>query len=219
MQLVLDHLVVAAATLDEGVAWCERTLGITPGPGGKHARFGTHNRLFSLASPAWPRAYFEIIAIDAQASAPAQPRWYGLDDPARQRRLAGQGPTLVQWVARCDDLAGVQALWRTAGIDVGEAIAAERATPGGRLRWRISVRDDGARLAGGAVPVLIDWGAAVHPTDAMPASGVALVSMQLGTLPAAVAIALPPGGITSGGAVPLAVVLDTPRGRVELLSA
>jgi hypothetical protein len=30
----LDHLVVAARTLDEGVAWCEATLGVTPGPGG-----------------------------------------------------------------------------------------------------------------------------------------------------------------------------------------
>ena len=37
----IDHLVVAARTLVEGVAWCEATLGVVPGPGGEHALFGT----------------------------------------------------------------------------------------------------------------------------------------------------------------------------------
>jgi len=35
--VAVDHLVVAAATLEQGVAWCEAKLGVTPGPGGKHA--------------------------------------------------------------------------------------------------------------------------------------------------------------------------------------
>ena len=51
--VAVDHLVVAAATLDEGVAWCERTLGVTPAPGGKHALFGTHNRLLAIGSAAF----------------------------------------------------------------------------------------------------------------------------------------------------------------------
>ena len=50
MTAQVDHLVIAASTLNEGVAWCEKTLGITPGAGGEHPLFGTHNRLFlSLA--------------------------------------------------------------------------------------------------------------------------------------------------------------------------
>ena len=52
----LDHLVVAARSLDEGAAWCEATLGIVPGPGGKHPLMGTHNRLFPIASDRHPRA-------------------------------------------------------------------------------------------------------------------------------------------------------------------
>ena len=40
----IDHLVVAARSLDEGVAWCEATLGITPNAGGEHENYGTHNR-------------------------------------------------------------------------------------------------------------------------------------------------------------------------------
>ena len=43
--LTLDHLVVAAATLDDGIAWCERTLGHVPQAGGRHAFMGTHNRI------------------------------------------------------------------------------------------------------------------------------------------------------------------------------
>ena len=44
----VDHLVVLAADLASGVAWCERTLGITPAAGGEHPLMGTHNRLLRL---------------------------------------------------------------------------------------------------------------------------------------------------------------------------
>ncbi len=46
------------------------TLGIAPGPGGVHPFMGTHNRLLRLG----PRLYLELIAIDPDAPAPAQPR-------------------------------------------------------------------------------------------------------------------------------------------------
>ena len=64
---MVDHLVVAAATLAQGVAWCEATLGLTPGPGGKHPLMGTHNRLLKIATAAFPEAYLEIIAIDRKS--------------------------------------------------------------------------------------------------------------------------------------------------------
>jgi hypothetical protein len=54
MKTNLDHIVVVANTLEQGVQWCEATLGITPAPGGEHAQFGTHNRLFKIATPAHP---------------------------------------------------------------------------------------------------------------------------------------------------------------------
>jgi hypothetical protein len=63
----LDHLVVAARTLDEGAAWCADTLGVAPEAGGRHALMGTHNRVLSIAGPGWPRGYLEIIAIDPEA--------------------------------------------------------------------------------------------------------------------------------------------------------
>ena len=86
----VDHLVVLATTLNEGVAWCEATLGLTPGPGGQHALMGTHNRLFSIASAGYPAAYFEIIAIDPGATPPARRRWFDMDDVALRERIQRQ---------------------------------------------------------------------------------------------------------------------------------
>jgi uncharacterized membrane protein YphA (DoxX/SURF4 family) len=49
----LDHLVIMASTLAQGVAWCEATLGVTPGPGGEHPLMGTHNRLAAAGHTRW----------------------------------------------------------------------------------------------------------------------------------------------------------------------
>lgn len=168
----LDHLVVGAATLEEGVAWCERVLGVTPGPGGKHPLMGTHNRVLNISGPNHPRCYLEIIAIDPDAPAPGRPRWFDLDLPALRERLA-EGPGLIHWVARVPSLDAALANWRGEGVDAGEAVEASR----GPLRWRIALRADGRRLRREALPVLIEWGEA-HPTDAMPESGVQLLGFD-----------------------------------------
>ena len=57
----VDHLVVMADSLDQGVAWCEAVLGVTPGPGGEHPLMGTHNRLLRVDSAAFPLAYLEVM--------------------------------------------------------------------------------------------------------------------------------------------------------------
>lgn len=99
----IDHLVVAAASQAEGVQWCESALGITPGPGGEHALMGTHNRVFTLASAAFPQAYFEIIAIHSGAAcarSAGTKRWFDLDNPDLQEQLRKTGPRLIHFVAR-----------------------------------------------------------------------------------------------------------------------
>lgn len=218
MTLALDHLVLAARTLDEGVAWCETMLGLRPEAGGQHLFMGTHNRVFSVASRAFPSAYFEILAIDPSLPAPQRARWFGLDEPALQRALVG-GPRLVAWVARCDDIAETHATLRAAGLDCGVVETTERATPHGLLRWQISLRADGRRLLGGAAPALIEW-ASLHPTDSMPASGIELQTMRLGAWPDSIAPLLPPQieSDLSPGAPPIGIVLASPRGLVTLNS-
>ena len=47
-KLVLDHLVIGAASLAQGADWLAERLGVTLPPGGAHPRMGTHNRLTAL---------------------------------------------------------------------------------------------------------------------------------------------------------------------------
>jgi len=221
----LDHLVVAARTLDEGVAWCEATLGVVPGPGGEHALFGTHNRLLRLASPAHPRAYLEIIAIKPQATptrASGLKRWFDLDQPALQASLAANGPQLVHWVASVPDIVSACAALRAQALEPGPVLAASRPTPQGLLQWQISVRDDGQRLLGGALPTLIQWGD-THPAHSMAAPALSLQALQLShPQPAVLRQALHALGAdtlpVSGGPAGLRATLNTPRGKVVLSS-
>jgi glyoxalase-like protein len=218
---LVDHLVVAADSLDQGVQWCEATLGVTPGPGGEHALMGTHNRVLRIATPEYPRAYLEIMAINAAARPPARRRWFDLDDPVLQHQVREQ-PRLVHFVARtAAAAAGLKAL-HALGIERGPLLAAERATPGGLLRWQISVRRDGQRLFYGALPTLIEWGA-VHPADSMPDAGLALRSLRVShpraaDLRAAHAAVGLQGVTVAEGAPNLAATLQTPKGVVTIES-
>ena len=215
----IDHLVVAAATLAQGVAWCKATLGITPGPGGQHALMGTHNRLFSIASDTYPQAYLEIIAIDPDAPPPGRARWFGLDDPALPARNQQQ-PQLVNMVARSAMLDMHRWGLITVGLQPGEPVCAARDTPQGRLEWQIMLRADGALLCGGALPTLIQWHG-IHPAQHMPASGVTLRSLMLRGVPERARTVLRLRGVTHenppGSA--LRAVLATPLGDVLLESA
>jgi len=213
----LDHLVVAAHTLQQGADWCERRLGVAPTPGGQHVAMGTHNRLLAIGSAAFPQAYLEIIAIDPQAPPPARARWFGLDDAALQARLRDR-PRLLHAVARTDRLDETLAALAAQGLDAGQAVAAERASPHGLFRWRIAGRADGRLLCGGALPTLIEW-QSMHPSDHLPQGAVALHSVTLGGLPAAALQPLALQGIAAAGCgAALRAVLDTPRGRIELSS-
>ena len=229
MKAQIDHLVIAARTLDEGVRWCEATLGVTPGPGGAHPLMGTHNRLLSIASEAFPQCYLEIIAIDPRqrpARARHMHRWFDLDDPTLQYGLAQHGPQLIHFVARVPDAhATVHALaGEPTHIARGRVIEAARDTPAGRLEWQITVRDDGQRLLYGTLPTLIQWGGAMHPTDNMPPSDIRLTALTLAhpraaTLDAALrVIGLDLGTAVETGPPNLIATLQTPRGRVTLES-
>lgn len=177
----IDHLVIAAATLDEGVRWCQATLGVTPGPGGAHALFGTHNRLIRLKSAAHPLVYLEIIAIDHSVTPTRDThlrRWFDLDVPSIRQQLTQSGPQLLHWVASVPSITASVANLRALGIDRGQVIEASRPAPEGLLRWKITVRDDGQRLFGGALPSLIEWGTE-HPARSMAEPSLALHSLSL----------------------------------------
>ncbi|WP_299513373.1 VOC family protein [uncultured Limnohabitans sp.] len=232
MKTQIDHLVVMAASLDEGVQWCEDTLGITPGPGGEHEKYGTHNRLFKIASPQFPLAYFEIIAINPAAVIPKRsqvPRWFDMDDAALQKAVA-QGPQLIHFVSSTDDVKAARHVLRTQGMERGQVVHASRKSSKGMLHWQITVREDGERLFNGCLPTLIQWGKPdaaeplrMHPRNSLPRSGVTLQSLTVhhpsaAKLQAAYeAIGLSDIAIEAGPAN-LVATLQTPKGLVQLQS-
>ena len=161
----VDHIVVAARTLDEGARWVEERLGVAPVPGGKHVLMGTHNRLLKLG----PRVYLEVIAIDPDAPAPGRARWFALDSPEMAERRE-QGPALIHWVERSSD---IEADLARVPDDI-EVLSASR----GPYRWRIGVPADGHLPCAGRVPTLIQWEGDAHPADALPESGCRLIALE-----------------------------------------
>lgn len=213
----LDHIVVGCARLDDGVRWIEERLGVPPVIGGQHVAMGTHNALLRLGA----RSYLELIAIDPDLPAPARPRWFSLDGPDLQGRLA-RAPELLTWVVRCNSI--VTACARVP--DLGDVLEMRR----GDFHWRIAVPPNGTMAWGGVLPTAIQWevGAegALHPCDRLPASGCELISLDL-SHPAAV---LGTSGIVAlfrelrivgpvdlkPGPKQIAAMIRTPLGEVRL---
>jgi Glyoxalase-like domain len=232
MKSQIDHLVVVANNLDQGVQWCEATLGITPSPGGEHKLFGTHNRLFKIATPANPYAYFEIIAINKEAAYAhfdSSKRWFDMDDAALQAAVATE-PRLVHFVANTSDVQAAGAALNAQGIERGKPLEASRHSRKGLLQWQITVREDGQRLFNGALPTLIQWGKPgeadplrLHPRNSLPRSGVSLQSIAVShpdapALQAAYAAIGLTGIAVSTGPANLSDTLRTPKGVVTLTS-
>lgn len=232
MKTQIDHLVIVAQSLAQGVQWCETTLGITPAPGEEHAPYGTHSRLAKIATPAHPLAYLEIIAINPVAKKAGKTeaaRWFDMDDEALQAAVAIE-PKLVHFVAQTDELQAARTALKALGIDRGPAVHASRHSRKGVLHWQTTVREDGQRLFDGALPSLIQWGKPdaaeplrLHPRNTLPRSGVTLHSVAV-THPTATklqaaydAIGLSGVNLETGPAN-ITVTLHTPKGAVTLQS-
>jgi len=209
--LPLDHLIVAATALEQGIEWVAERLGAPPLPGGKHVAMSTHNALLRIG----PRAYLEIIAVDPSGTPPKRSRWLDLDDP-RMRATLAEAPTLIHWAVRTQDIENDV---KRSPIDLGEILPMQR----GDLAWRLTVAEDGHLPGRGLVPTLIEWSDARHPTDRLPHSGVELVTLAAEhPEPAPIREALAGLGqsetlkVTYGRAPRLAAMLRTPRGVVTL---
>jgi hypothetical protein len=207
-------------------------LGITPAAGGEHEKYGTHNRLFKIATPLFPVAYLEIIAINPDAVIEKKPpptRWFDLDSKALQLELA-KSPRLIHFVANTENIQDARHAWKAQSIDRGPIIHASRKTPKGLLQWQITVRPDGERLFNGTLPTLIQWGKPeaadpmkLHPRNHLPRSGISLKSLSVshasaGKLQDAYdAIGLANVSVSEGPAN-ITATLQTPKGLVTLES-
>lgn len=167
MSNVIDHLVIGAHTLEQGLSYVQENLGIHMPPGGKHPFMGTHNHLMKIGEG----IFLEIIAIDPEAPAPKRPRWFALDDPRQQTKLKDQ-PQLMAWVLGTPDI--VHTLGHSS-LDLGQATEMTR----GDLHWLISIRADGALLEEGLMPIVIQWPEGPHPSSRMKDLGLKLSEIRL----------------------------------------
>lgn len=163
--LELDHVVIAARTLEEGAHTLSGRLGVEIPAGGRHEKMGTHNRVMGIGNG----AYLELIAVDPAAPAPARPRWFDLDNRWLAQALE-HGPRVITWVLRTKNLAELAPDWKIHGSPLSMARDS--------LRWLITVPEDGRLAGGGFLPTLIEWQCA-PPADDMPDLGVRLRSLTL----------------------------------------
>ena len=156
----IDHIVLAATSLPDGLFFSEDRLGVSLDLGGSHDRFGTHNRLLNLGD-----CYFEVIAIDPQARKPDHPVWYDLE------AFSG-APQLITWVCETDRMLDHL---KQMPYHAGEILSVSR----GDLEWNLTVPKNGALPMNGCAPSVIDWKGAASPAARLPDRGCRLSSLTI----------------------------------------
>lgn len=165
--VVLDHLVIGAASLVQGVDYIRSLTGIEVPAGGSHPRMGTHNRVMQIGNG----VFFEIIAIEPYAMPPYRKRWFGLDDPKQRARIA-ERPRLIAWAVSTRDIG---ATLSASPIDLGTATEMTR----GDMVWQIGIRDDGQLPDNGIYPVVLEWPNGHGPSNRMTDFGMRLQTLRL----------------------------------------
>ena len=163
----IDHFAIGAANLEQGVAAMRDALGVEVPGGSKHAAMSTHNCVMQSGN----ESFLELIAIDPDAPDPGRVRWFTLDDPATQARLADR-PRALCWVVGTDDL---DAVITASPVDLGEVVYFTR----GERSWRLTVPRDGSLPMGGLLPAFIEWSPGPHPSTGQQDLGVTLDRIHL----------------------------------------
>jgi hypothetical protein len=205
----VDHLLLGASDLDQGIAWVEKTTTVKAIAGGSHPGVGTRNALLSLGV----KQYLEIIAPD-----PAQTAFNFQIDV---RKLAA--PRLITWAAVTSDINAIARRAQEAGYKTFGPRDGSRARPDGKtLKWKtMGVMNTLGVQGVEPVPFFIEWAAeSLHPSQDS-SKGCRLSSIELEHPdPSAVREMLGKLGIEievkAAKEARLKAALDTPKGRVVL---
>ncbi len=155
--VIVDHIIVGIADLDEGIEQLEALTGVRAVIGGEHPGRGTRNALISLGTG----HYMELLA----------PVPGGVIDEFDD--LAGDLPgfselTPIGWAASSTNVDDLAQRLVAAGYEVAGPVAGSRVKPDGSvLEWRTLAIEQ--PLIAGA-PFFIEWGeSSVHPSASSPA--------------------------------------------------
>lgn len=167
MKTKLDHLVIAATSLSEGVSYVREILGVDIPYGGEHPLMGTHNHLMQIGED----IFIEVISQNPDAEKPQHPCWFGFDDPFVQKSIAS-GPRLLTWVVNTTD---IQSCIEGAAMGCGRVEQLRR----GNLEWLFGLPSDGRLLASGMFPYIIQWQTDKHPASLMAECGCFLEKLEI----------------------------------------
>ena len=210
----LDHIVIAADSLQQGSDYVQQTFGVEISAGGKHQSMATHNLVMQLGND----AYLEVIAIDSDGQIPRHPRWFGLDTPLMRAAIREQ-PRLITWVMNTSD---IQSLANQADFDIGIPTKLSR----DNLSWEFALPDDGRLLGNGMLPYCIQWHSSPHPSQKMVDHGCLLQALtihhnrprwlndRLDAIGADHLVYIEP--LPDNETSYLSATIDTPNGTVEL---
>ena len=166
MATELDHLIWAVPDLDHGVGTMEKKTSVRAAYGGRHPGVGTHNAILDLGD----RRYLEILAPD-----PTQTRFSSFGALVRDL----QGPKLLSWAVRTDDVRAVSDAAQQGGLRPGVVLSLSRRTPSGvTLSWRLMQIEGHA--FGPLMPIFIEWRTEEHPSRSAPL-GCVLQSLEIRT--------------------------------------
>ena len=206
----IDHFVIGAATLAQGVSAMKDALGVKVPQGSRHDAMSTHNCVMQAGND----SFFELIAIDPEAPDPGRARWFALDDPATQAWLK-ERPRALCWVVNTDNL---DAIIATSPVDLGEIVDFQR----GERTWRLTVPKDGHLPENGLLPAFIEWSPGPHPSTGQQNLGVTLSKVQIQTPDATrmqemfEKLQIAHLADISEGPTALSFVLESPNGTVVL---
>jgi len=133
----IDHAIIGASDVGVVADRLWQRHGLASLPGGRHAGWGTHNRIIPLGGP-----YLEIIGVADENEA--------LRDPMGRWLLANtaKGDPLMGWCCETSDLVGT-----ARRLDLAVERGGRERPDGSRLSWRVAGRDS----ALGARPFFIAW--------------------------------------------------------------
>jgi hypothetical protein len=166
--LKLDHIIVIAPTLIEGVSHVQNCLDLEVPFGTRHDYMGTHNHRLQLGNT----VYLEIVALDPEGTEPGRPRWFGLDNQEKVRSDWNEGRRLRGWVASTDAIDSVVSTRRAI---FGDKVPLPAANPA----FDFAIPEDGSLPLDGAAPSIIDHRGEPTSMVSIPDLGARLRSLTL----------------------------------------
>jgi hypothetical protein len=138
-RLWIDHVIYAVDDLDAAGAALFDREGLASVPGGRHAGWGTENRIVPLGE-----SYLELIAVVDVDEAE------GSEFGRAVRRALTEDHPLVGWVVATDD---IDAVAKRLDLEVEEK--SREAADGSTLSWRLAGLERAIKT--GALPFFVQW--------------------------------------------------------------